>query len=118
MWRPIAAAIIGAIAKTSTRATRISDCTKANIRPRTSFSTSIPSIVKPVTHESPANAPRNRVKISARTRFETSESATKKAEETVSATPKIRRLENWLNIFGPSAIPRAKPVKTEPKSTP
>ena len=88
------------------------------MRPRTSFSTSIPSIVNPVTHESPANAPRNTVKISARTRFETSESATKNAEETVSAAPKIRRRENWLNIFGPSAIPKASPPNTDPKRIP
>ena len=47
-----------------------------------------------------------------------SASKTKKNEEIVSAAPNNLRLENCENTFGPTEIPSANPVNTEPKSTP
>ena len=45
-------------------------------------------------------------------------SKTKNDPATVNEAPNSRRRENWANILGPNAIPIARPVNTEPKSTP
>ena len=115
---PIAAATKGAIASTRTNETLISDCTKANVRPRTSSSTSKPSIVKPVTQEIPANKPSRMVIKIANTRFSTSDNVTSINPEIVSDTPNNLRLENWENILGPKEIPSAKPKNTAANKIP
>ena len=116
--RPIAAATAGAMAKTPTKEIRISDCTKAKVRPRTSSSTSSPNIVKPVTHERPAKAPNKTTINRAKTRFVTIAKRRRKTEEMVSDAPKVRRRENCPKIFGPREIPKARPRKTAPNKTP
>jgi len=75
-------------------------------------------MVKPVTQETPAKAPRKMVTMIARTRFEMSARRMRKVDEMVSAAPNKRLRENCEKIFGPSEIPSARPVNTEPKRTP
>ena len=118
VWIPKAAATSGEIAKTATRVMRMSDCTNANVRPRTSSLTSMPSIVKPVTQVMPANAPRNIVIRIETVKFGIAASNTRKKPATANDAPNKRRRENCANTFGPTAIPSAKPEKTAPKSTP
>ena len=74
--------------------------------------------MNPVTHETPAKAPRKIVRIIARTKFVTTASRIKKADEIVSAAPNKRLRQNCENIFGPTEIPRASPVNTEANRTP
>ena len=115
---PKAAAISGAVARTATRVIRIRDCTKAKVRPRTSSLTSMPSMVKPVTHVIPANAPRMMVIKIETVKFETIERRIRRKPDVVREAPKRRRRENCAKTLGPTAIPSARPVKTAPKSTP
>jgi hypothetical protein len=110
--------MMGAIARTATRVMRMIDCTKAKVRPRTSSWTSIPSMVKPVTQAIPLKAPRIATMVTERTKFEISARRTRKRPDVVRDAPNQRRRENCANIFGPNAIPIARPVKTEPKRTP
>ena len=112
------AAMIGEIASTATRVTRIIDCMNANVRPRTSSCTSSPSIVKPVTQQTPEKAPKIITINTANVKFGIAASKTKKDPATVKEAPNSRRRENCANILGPNAIPIARPVNTEPKSTP
>jgi hypothetical protein len=78
----------------------------------------MPSIVKPVTQEIPANAPsRTTIKI-ASTRFRTRESTTSKKLEIARDAPNKRRRENCAKTFGPNEIPKARPVNTAPNKTP
>ena len=97
---------------------RISDCTNAKVRPRTSSFTSIPSIVKPVTQVMPANAPRRMVIKIDTVKFVISERKIRKKPDVVSDAPNKRRRENCAKTLGPAAIPRASPVKTAPNRTP
>jgi len=106
------------MAKTATKTTRISDCTNAKVRPRTSFSTSMPSIVKPVTQLIPLNAPRITVTMTAITKLLINASKTRKNPAIAKDAPNKRRRENCESTRGPNAIPAANPVNTEPKSTP
>ena len=78
----------------------------------------MPSIVKPVTQETPENAPKMTTTKIAKTKFCSSERMMSKNPALVSAAPNSRRRENWAKIFGPRAIPVARPVKTAPKRTP
>ena len=112
------AAIIGAVARTATKVMRISDCTKAKVRPRTSSCTSMPSMVKPVTQVMPLKAPRKITMMTESVRFEISANNTRKKPAVEREAPNKRRRENCANIFGPNAIPMARPVKTAPKRTP
>ena len=118
MCSPTAAAIKGAIASTATKTTRISDCTNAKVRPRTSFSTSMPNMVKPVTQLIPLNAPKIMVTMMAITKLLISAKATRKKPAIAKEAPNKRLRENCESTRGPNAMPVAKPVKTEPKSTP
>ena len=97
---------------------RISDCTNAKVRPRTSSFTSIPNIVKPVTQVMPANAPRRMVIKIDTVKFVMSERKIRKKPDVVSDAPNKRRRENCAKTLGPAAIPRANPVKTAPNRTP
>ena len=115
---PIAAATNGDIARTRANETRIKDCTNANVRPRTSSSTSSPSMVNPVTQEIPANKPRSTVIKIANTRFNINERVTSKIPEIVKDIPNKRLLENCEKTLGPKEIPSAKPRNTEPNKTP
>jgi hypothetical protein len=78
----------------------------------------MPSMVKPVTHETPEKIPRTTTTNRARTRFCSKERTTKRNPATHNAAPKSRRLENCEKIFGPRAIPIARPVKTALKRIP
>ena len=106
------------MARTATKVMRISDCTKAKIRPRTSSWTSMPSMVKPVTHVIPLNAPRMMTIKIERVKFEIAASSTRNTPAVAREAPNKRRRENCANTFGPNAIPIARPVKTAPKRTP
>ena len=106
------------MAKTATRVMRISDCTNAKVRPRTSSLTSIPNIVKPVTQVIPENAPRIMVIKIDTVKLVISERKIRKKPDVVSDAPNKRRRENWAKTLGPAAIPSARPVKTAPKRTP
>ena len=88
------------------------------MRPRTSSSTSSPSMVNPVTQEIPANKPRSTVIKIANTRFNINERVTSKIPEIVKDIPNKRLLENCEKTLGPKEIPRAKPRKTEPNKIP
>ena len=97
---------------------RIRDCTKANVRPRTSSLTSIPNIVKPVTHVMPEKAPKMMVIKIDTVKFVISERKIRKNPDVARDAPNKRRRENWAKTLGPAAIPSARPAKTAPKRTP
>ena len=63
-----AAATNGAMAITANRITRMADCRNANVRPRVWSSTSLPTIVYPVTYATPAHAPSRSTRIVTTTR--------------------------------------------------
>ena len=88
------------------------------MRPRTSSSTSMPSIVNPVTHEIPAKIPKMMVMKIANTRFKTKERVTRNKPETVSEIPNNLLLENCAKTLGPNEIPKARPKNTEPNKIP
>ena len=109
---------MGAMARTATKVMRISDCTKAKVRPRISSWTSMPSMVKPVTQAIPLKAPRMATIRMESVRLEIAARRTRKTPDVVRDAPNKRRRENCANTLGPNAIPIARPVKTEPKRTP
>ena len=78
----------------------------------------MPSMVKPVTQEIPLNAPRTVTIPIAITKFGISARRTRNTPAVVSDAPNSLRRENCANIFGPNAIPIARPVNTDPKRTP
>ena len=88
------AAMIGEIANTATKVTRIIDCINANVRPRTSSCTSRPSIVKPVTQQMPEKAPKIITINTANVKLGIAASKTKNEPAIVSDAPKSRRREN------------------------
>ena len=114
----MAAATNGEIAKTKTSETLISDWTNANVLPRTSSSTSSPSMVNPVTQEMPENKPSKTVIKIARTRFNTKERITSSNPEIVNEIPNNLLLENCANTFGPNEIPSANPKNTAANKIP
>ena len=118
MCSPIAAAISGEIAKTATNEILTKAWTNAKVRPRISSLTSIPNIVNPLTHETPAKRPITTTTKIAKTKFCKSESTINIEPATVSEAPKSRRRENCEKTFGPSAIPPASPVNTAPNKIP
>ena len=63
------AAMNGATAITANRMTRMADCRNANVRPRVWSSTSLPTIVYPVTYATPAHAPSRTTRTTTTTRF-------------------------------------------------
>jgi hypothetical protein len=75
-------------------------------------------MVKPVTQAIPLKAPRMVTMMTDRTKLEMSASRTRKIPDVVRDAPNNLRRENCANIFGPNAIPIARPVKTAPKRTP
>ena len=91
---------------------------KAKVRPRTSSSTSMPSMVNPVTQDIPAKIPKMMVIKIANTRFKTKDRVTKNKPETVREIPNNLLLENWANTFGPNEIPNARPKNTAPNKIP
>ena len=78
----------------------------------------MPSMVKPVTHVMPLNAPKMITIKTARTRLGIAARATRNAPLIVRDAPKSLLRENCAKTLGPSAIPAANPVKTAPKRTP
>ncbi len=116
--RPSSAASTGPSASTEISTTRTSDCTKLNVRPRTSSPTSSPSSVYPHTQATPPQAPRPTVRIVATTRFGTRDSRTSHSPAAVSAIPNSRRRDRPASSRGPSHMPPARPTNTAAKSTP
>ena len=74
--------------------------------------------MKPVTQVIPLKVPRMITVKTAITRLGIRASKTRKKPAVVRDAPNKRRRENCANIFGPNAIPIARPVKTAPNKTP
>ena len=91
---PIAAAINGDIASTSTSETLISDCTNAKVLPLISSSTSNPSMVKPETQATPEKIPKIIVIKIAKTKFKTKDNPTSNIPEIANEAPNNLLLVN------------------------
>ncbi len=115
---PIAPAMNGVVAVTSSRSTRISDCTRPNIRPRISSLTSSPNSVMPTTYATPAKPPTRIVATTARNRFGTSAMKVSDAPAPTIDGPNTRRRDRSPSALGPSATPSAMPRNIEPNSSP
>ena len=112
------AAMNGATAITANMMTRMADCRNANVRPRVWSSTSLPTIVYPVTYATPAHAPSRTTRIVTTTRFGISAiSASGKAANVIDR-PNRRRRENPRRMRRPRNMPRARPTKIAAKTTP
>ena len=74
--------------------------------------------MKPVTQQIPLNAPRMITTNTAITKLGIAAKITNSAPATTREAPNNLRRENCAKIFGPNAIPAARPVKTAPNKTP
>jgi hypothetical protein len=78
----------------------------------------MPSIVKPVTQVMPEKAPKIMVIKIETVKFVINDRKIRKKPDVARDAPNKRRRENCAKTLGPTAIPRASPVKTAPNRTP